>query len=181
MADIGVYSLDAALYVMGHPKPVSVSGIANNLLGTKYCKPTQGSWGWDPENLDVEDFGAANVRFEDGSMMIFKTSWIMHMDTLGGTLFLGTKGGMRLDPLTVYRNENEWGTMTDVKVDSENIDNIELFKRENLAFADAVRNNKPSPIPAHEMLITNVIIQGLIDSAAAGHEVQVSVPENRRQ
>ena len=46
-----------------------------------------------------------------------------------------------------------------------------------MAFAEAIWEGKPSPIPAHEMLITNVIIQGLIDSAAAGHEVAVSVPE----
>lgn len=175
VADIGVYSLDASLFVMGHPKPVSVSGIANNLLGTKYCQPTMGAWEWNPKELSVEDFGAGSVRFEDGRLMIFKTSWIMHMDSLGDTLFLGTKAGLRLNPLTVYRDE--WGTMNDVKVDVPQVEDIELFKSENLAFADAIRNNKPSPIPADEMLLTNVIIQGMLDSAAAGHEVQVSVPK----
>jgi predicted dehydrogenase len=115
VADIGVYSLDASLYVMGHPKPVAVSGIANNLLGTKYCKPVIGSWGWNPEELTVEDFGVASVRFEDGRLMTFKTSWIMHMDSLGDTLYLGTKAGLRLNPLTLYRDE--WGTMNDVKID----------------------------------------------------------------
>ena len=174
VADIGVYSLDAALYVMGHPKPVAVSGIANNLLGTRYSQPVVGGWEWDPNNLTVEDFGAGSVRFEDGRMMIFKTCWIMNMDSLGDTLFLGTKGGMKLHPLTVYRNE--WGATNDIQLNVPQVEDIELFKSENLAFADAVRNNKPSPIPAEQMLLTNVIIQGLIDSAAAGHEVQVSIP-----
>ena len=51
------------------------------------------------------------------------------------------------------------------------------FLDENLAFADAVREGKPSPIPADDMLLTNVIIQGLFDSAAAGgREVAVTVP-----
>ena len=31
-ADIGVYALDTALYLMGHPKPVAVSGITSNYL-----------------------------------------------------------------------------------------------------------------------------------------------------
>lgn len=176
VADIGVYSLDASLYVMGHPKPVAVSGIANNLLGTQYCKPVMGGWDWDPEKLSVEDFGVASVRFEDGRLMIFKTCWIMNMDSLGETLFLGTKAGLKLNPLTVFRNDNEWGTMNDIKVNVPSVEDIELFRSENLAFADAVRENKPSPIPADQMLLTNVIIQGLIDSAAAGHEVQVHVP-----
>ena len=46
-----------------------------------------------------------------------------------------------------------------------------------MAFAEAIWNGTPSPVPAEEMLITNVIIQGLIDSAKAGREVAVSVPE----
>jgi predicted dehydrogenase len=160
---------------MGHPKPVAVSGIANNLLGTQYCEPVMGSWKWNPKELTVEDFGVASVRFEDGRLMIFKTSWIMHMDSLGETLFLGTKAGMKLNPLTIYKDQ--WGLMTDIKPTVPQVEDIELFKSENQAFAMAVRENKPSPIPADEMLITNVIIQGLIDSAREGHEVAVSVPD----
>ena len=176
VADIGVYSLDATLCIMGHPKPVSVSGIANNILGTKFCKPVMGSWKWDPEKLQVEDFGVASVRFEDGALMTFKTCWIMHMDSLGGTFFLGTKAGLRMDPLTVFRHE--WGVLTDTVVQNvKETDAIEQFRRENVAFAEAIRDHKPSPIPPEQMLMTNVIIQGLIDSATAGREVQVSVPD----
>ncbi len=76
MADIGVYALDEVLHIMGHPKPVAVSGIANNLLG-KTHHPVEGSWKWVPEDLSVEDFGVASVRFENGALMVFKTSWIM--------------------------------------------------------------------------------------------------------
>lgn len=56
-------------------------------------------------------------------------------------------------------------------------DDVELFRRENLAFAEAIREGLPSPIPPEQMLLTNVIIQGLIDSAQAGREVAVAVPE----
>jgi predicted dehydrogenase len=176
VADIGVYALDVALDLMGHPKPVAVSGIANNILGTQYCKPVLGSWTWDPAELNVEDFGVASVRFDNGAMLVFKTAWIMHMDTMGGTFFLGTKAGLRLDPLTVYRHE--WGALTDVIVQNvPQVEGLEIFRREHRAFAEAIRKNLPSPIPADQLLLTNVIIQGLIDSSAAGHEVAVSVPE----
>jgi predicted dehydrogenase len=176
VADIGVYSLDASLCIMGHPKPVTVSGIANNILGTEFCKPVMGSWVWDPEKLQVEDFGVASVRFENGALMTFKTSWIMHMDSLGSNFFLGTKAGLRMDPLTIYRHE--WGVLTDTVVQNvKATDAYQQFRRENVAFAEAIREGKPSPIPPEEMLLTNVIIQGLIDSAAAGREVEVSVPD----
>jgi predicted dehydrogenase len=174
VADIGVYSLDEALWLMGHPKPVSVSGIANNTLGKSH-KPVRGSWKWDPENLSVEDFGVAWVRFDNGAAMVFKTTWIIHMDEIGGTFFLGTKAGLKMHPLTVFRHE--WGLMTDTQVKGiQEVEDIELFRREEIAFANAIRDGKPSPIPADEMIYTNVIIQGLIDSSAAGHEVQVKVP-----
>jgi predicted dehydrogenase len=174
VADIGVYALDEVLHLMGHPKPVTVSGIANNLLGTTH-EPPSGSWKWDPEELEVEDFGVASVRFENGAYLTFKTSWIMHMDSLGGNLVLGTKAGLRTNPLTVFRHE--FGMLTDTKPQLKDDSAVDLFRLENLAFAEAIRNGAPSPIPADEMLITNVIIQGLIDSAAAGREVAVSVPE----
>ena len=174
-ADIGVYCLDAALNLMGHPKPVAISGVANNLLGTKYCTPVVGGNLWRPEDLELEDFAVAWVRFDNGAAMVFKTCWIMHMDSIGGTFFLGTKAGLKLEPLTVFRNE--WGTMTDIAPQRiPQVDGAELFRRENAAFAQAIREGKPSPIPADQMLLTNVIIQGLIDSAAAGHEIAVSVP-----
>lgn len=173
VADIGVYALDEVLHLMGHPNPVSVSGIANNLLGTTH-KPVEGSWHWDPEKLEVEDFGVATVRFENGAMMVFKTSWIMHMDSLGSSLVLGTKAGLKLNPLTLFTHE--YNRLVDISPQPGGKDG-DLFLAKNMAFAEAIWEGKPSPIPAHEMLITNVIIQGLMDSAAAGREVAVHVPE----
>ena len=173
VADIGVYALDEVLHIMGHPKPVAVSGIANNILG-KTHHPVEGSWKWVPEDLSVEDFGVASVRFENGALMVFKTSWIMHMDSLGTNLVLGTKAGLKMHPLTLFTHQYE--RMIDITPQPGDKDG-DLFLAKNMAFAEAIWEGKPSPIPAHEMLITNVIIQGLIDSAAAGREVAVSVPE----
>jgi predicted dehydrogenase len=173
VADIGVYALDEVLHLMGHPKPVSVSGIANNLLGRTH-EPPPGFWKWDPDEIEVEDFGVASVRFENGALLTFKTSWIMHMDSLGSNLVLGTKAGLKMDPLTLFTQD--YGRLIDITPQPGGEDG-DLFLAKNMAFAEAVWNGTPSPVPADEMLITNVIIQGLIDSAAAGREVAVSVPE----
>ncbi|MCJ7548302.1 MAG: Gfo/Idh/MocA family oxidoreductase [Anaerolineae bacterium] len=173
IADIGVYALDEVLHLMGHPKPIAVSGIANNLLGTTH-QPVDGSWHWVPEDLEVEDFGVATVRFENGAMLVFKTSWIMHMDSLGGNLILGTKAGMKMNPLTLFKHD--YNRLVDISPQPGEKDG-DLFLAKNMAFAEAIWTGTPSPVPAEEMLITNVIIQGLIDSAKAGREVAVSVPE----
>jgi len=178
VADIGVYALDEVLHLMGHPKPVAVSGIANNLLGKAYTTPIEGAiqWAedWSPEDLTVEDFGVATVRFENGALLVFKTSWIMHMDSLGGNLILGTKAGLKMNPLTLFTHD--YNRLVDIQPQPGSKDG-DLFLAKNMAFAEAIWEGKPSPVPAQEMLITNVIIQGLIDSAAAGREVEVTVPE----
>jgi predicted dehydrogenase len=183
-ADIGVYALDTALHLMGHPKPVAVSAITSNYVSL-HSAPIIGQWGRNIDQTEVEDFAAAWVRFENGARLVFKTSWCMHMDSLGGTFFLGTRGGLRIgvgevrgpeEGVTVYRDE--FGALTDVKIQNvRSVEGIELFRRENAAFAEAVREGRPSPIDPEGMLLTNVIIQGVIDSAAAGgREVEVTVP-----
>jgi len=174
-ADIGVYCLFDAMYLMGWPKPVTVSGIANNTL-SKLSEPLLYTpWKrWEPADVTVEDFGVAWVRMENGAVLVFKTSWLMHMDSLGQTFFLGTHGGLKLEPLTYFHQQD--GLLINSVV-QELPEFKDPFLTENLAFADAVREGKPSPQPADEMLLTNVVIQGLIDSAAAGgREIPVHVP-----
>ena len=104
---------------------------------------------------------------------------------MGGTFFLGKQAGLRIgvsevrgpeEGVWVYRDE--FGALTDVQVQGvRTVQSIELFRRENAAFAEAVRGGQPSPIDPDGMLLTNVIIQGVMDSAAAGgKEVSVTVP-----
>ena len=175
-ADIGVYALDTALHLMGHPKPIAVSGITSNYLSLHNT--------WNPalKETEVEDFGVGWVLFDNGARLVFKTSWCMNMDSLGGTFFLGTKAGLRIgigevrgpqDGVRVYGDKDgefHDETFTD-------FESVDVFLAEDTAFIDAVREGKPSPIDPDGMLLTNVIIQGVIDSSeAGGREVEVTVP-----
>lgn len=172
-ADIGVYALDTALYLMGHPKPVAVSGITSNYLSK------HNTWNLALRETEVEDFAVGWVTFDNGARMVFKTCWCMNLDSLGGTIFLGTKAGLRLgvgevrgpqEGVFLYRDE--FGEPTTITVPTAG--SVDLFKTEDTAFANAIREGKPSPIDPDGVLLTNVIIQGVIDSAAAGgREVKV--------
>ena len=175
-ADIGIYALDTALYLMGHPKPVAVSGIASNELSLNNT--------WNPalKETEVEDFAVGWVLFDNGARMVFKTCWCMNMDSLGGTIFLGKQAGLRLgvmevrgpqEGVTVYGDED--GQIKDETFTE--FESVDVFQREDQAFIDAVREDKPSPIDPDGVLLTNVIIQGVIDSSeAGGREIEVSVP-----
>ena len=175
-ADIGVYALDTALYLMGHPTPVAVSGITSNYLSLHNT--------WNPalKETEVEDFGVGWVVFENGARMVFKTCWCMNMDSLGGTIFLGKKAGLRLgigevrgpeEGVRVYGDKD--GEIFDQEFTE--FESVSVFHEEDSAFIDAVREGKPSPIDPYGVLLTNVIIQGVIDSSnAGGREVAVTVP-----
>lgn len=176
-ADIGVYALDTALWLMGHPKPVAVMGMTSNELSLNNT--------WNPalKATEVEDFATGWVLFDNGARLVFKTCWCMNMDSIGGTIFLGNKAGLRIgigevrgpqDGVRVYGDK-------DGKVHDEEyteFPSADVFFEEDSAFIDAVRNGKPSPIDPDGMLLTQVIIQGVIDSQAkGGREVEVNVPK----
>jgi predicted dehydrogenase len=148
--DIGVYSLDTALHIMGHPKPVRVSALTQDYLGTHTGPPEfSDAWWWDPAKMEVDEFGAAWIRFDNGAVLVFKISWAVHAESLGQTYFLGTKGGLQLSPLTIYRDE--FGSMvnvTPVHLRSE----PDRFKEETGAFVNAVRSGGPNPIPIEEVI-----------------------------
>ena len=104
------------------------------------------------------------------------------MDSLGGTIFLGKKAGLRIgigevrgpqDGVRVYGDK-------DGKIHDETyteFESVSVFHEEDSAFIDVVRERKASPIDPYGVLLTNVIIQGVIDSSEAdGREVAVTVP-----
>src|SRR5699024_12875198 len=50
----------------------------------------------EADKFEVEDFGVAMIRLENDIILNFKISWAMHMETLGPTIFLGKKAGLKL-------------------------------------------------------------------------------------
>jgi len=174
IVDIGVYILDTALDILGHPKPVRVSALTQDYIGRHTSPPPfSDSWRWDPQKMEVDEFGAAWIRFENGAVLVFKISWAVHAESMGQTFFLGTQGGLQLSPLTIYRDE--FGCLvniTPVHLPPE----PDRFKEETGAFIQAVRAGGPAPIPIAEVIWTQVIMDGIYRSAKAGKEVPVGLP-----
>lgn len=174
VVDIGVYSLDTVLWLLNHPLPKRVSGVTYCHIGKQPGPPPLGSWHWNPETMEVEEFGAAFIRFEGDLTLNFKISWAMNLDSLGSTYFLGTKAGLRLSPLELYRDE--FGCMTTVTFQGLPQE-PDTFKEEILDFIRAIRNHLPSPIPPEQAILTNIIMDAIYRSAEAGEEVKVEIPE----
>ena len=183
--DIGVYNMHNSLYAMGYPKPVRVSAITEDYISQQ-----------DPRFrgiMDVEEFGAAWVRFEDGGVMVFKISWAIHQDSLGSSFCLGTESGISVDSAVVYADE--YSDELKKLVESEGLTAepnppegmttiqfsgfpaVDVWEAQMTAFREAVKSDGPSPIPPEGVMLTNVIMDGIFRSHKAGREVSVRVPE----
>ena len=52
-----------------------------------------------------------------------------------------------------------------------------LFDKKIRSFLDAIKTNGKPPVPSSQILYNQAIICGIKDSAEAGHEVEIQIPE----
>jgi predicted dehydrogenase len=172
LVDIGVYALHTALWLMGDPKPVSVSAMTADYLAKGFAGVGSG-WGgqWNRDDVEVEEFASAYVRFDNGATLVFKTAWASNLDSMGRTFFLGTQGGMALDPLEIYVNQQIAGL--NMTATPKGLKPVDDWAEKMRAFVEAVRAGGPSPIDPRGVYLTNVIMDGIARSAELGYEVKV--------
>ena len=110
--DIGVHMLDLLLWIMGNPKGCAASGMTYTKLANRdeqVLTSTADSGApvgvfnprpYDYREFDVEDLAVAFLRLENAATISLKTSWAANVpEGVGGTLILGTEGGIQIDPL----------------------------------------------------------------------------------
>lgn len=88
LIDLGVHRLDLALWLMGFPKPVSVSGSTYCKIANKIAKKARKSY-------DVEDVACGLVKFDNGATLIVEASWALNIGRRHLlTTLCGDKGGL---------------------------------------------------------------------------------------
>ncbi len=187
LADIGCYSLDMVLNAIGYPKPLTVSGYKSAFFGTdpNYCGYPDDKKAEYAGKFGVDDFAAAFIRLEGGVVLDFRIAWAMNINTPGDTIILGTKGGLRIPStdcwngsvggeMTVYHEVAGLQTETKIPIVKTSGD---LFDLKIRTFLDACKNGTPAPVPSSQILYNQAIIDGIVKSANAGHEVKIEIPE----
>ena len=166
--DIGIHVLDLACWFMGWPAPVSVSASLGTFLAR--WPDVAGEWGeWDRTRFDVEDFAVGFVRFANGAVLTLETSWLAFQperETVKVQCY-GTRGGL-VWPDGVLVGETSraaWDLrLTDV---SRNLAHHDVI----LAFAEAIRDGRPSPIPVEETLKGIRVLEAMYRSSELRREV----------
>ena len=168
--DLGVHRMDLAMWLMGGPQPVAVSAAVYNPIGSRLARRQR-------KTFDVEDLGAAFVRFEGGATLTLEASWAgfsgKNEDMV--TEVLGERGGI------VQRNVGE-GYDFEARVFSEEGGSMaETVIKQRLApapspyaeFIDALLEGRPSLATAEDGLKVQQVLDAIYLSAALGREVRI--------
>lgn len=175
--DIGVHILDLALWFMGNPDPITVTGTTTNRLSSK--NKVFSIWGdmEIPSDADVEEFGSAFLRFRNGASMTFEVSWLLHHDTGDKNMdcqvwLYGHKGGVQWPNNEIYLTDYEKKTNRQITVGSVEVKH-NPYAMECIEFAKSIINHDPSPIPAENSLQVALIIDAIYRSSRLGKEIRI--------
>ena len=141
------------------------------------------------ETFAVDDFAAAFIRLEGGIVLDFRIAWAMNMDTPGDTIILGTKGGLRIPStecwngtvggaMKIYHEVAGLQTVTEIPlIPSGKTLQDGLFYKKIRSFLDAIKYNRPAPVPTSQIIYNQAILDGIAKSANLGREIEIETPQ----
>lgn len=176
--DIGIHALDRALYVMGYPKPVRVTGATFAEFGPR----GQGLFGWGVDGVaagtagarfDVDDMAWAQIRFENDAVLQLQVAWAAHYPEEFRTQFFGSEGGALIDGFTDYEFYHDLnGEMVTIKPAQSGRQGVRTYRRLIENFVRHLDGDESAEIitPA-ETLTSARIIDAILRSAESGSEI----------
>ncbi|MHB1296592.1 MAG: Gfo/Idh/MocA family protein [Anaerolineae bacterium] len=178
MLDIGCHITDLALWVLGHPKPATVTGATYAEFGPK----AKGLGGWGADHypagarFDVDDLATAMVRFENGLSLTIEASWAGHGTDGQRVQLFGTEGGIEWNP-------KAFGKETPIKFFGENgmdlteefvpfaLPETSSYQREIAGWVAAIRAGSAPLVTGEQAAMVVQIVEGIYTSAVTGREV----------
>ncbi|HEX2948736.1 MAG TPA: Gfo/Idh/MocA family oxidoreductase [Armatimonadota bacterium] len=171
LIDLGVHRLDLALWLMGYPEPVSVSGSTFDHLArveaAKHQKP-----------FDVEDLACGMVKFANGATLIVEASWATythnseedHMETkLYGTkggLLQANVGGVKEFIAEIYTAEGD--QLFTKRLDKTMVDVPSPY----IEFINSILESREPMATAEQGVKVMKILEGIYRSAETGQEIR---------
>lgn len=175
LIDLGVHMIDLAVWIMGNPRPVAVSGsVYTKFADTEQSDSVHSAFGSKQQGgtFDVEDLATGFIRFENGASLQIEFSWASNVETEGRFVELrGTKAGFNLfnDDLKLFTEID--GTLCDIvpklpKDPGGHKSNINHF-------VDVVRE-RTEPIFVPQQGVDMIkILSAIYESAQTGREVRL--------
>lgn len=176
LIDLGVHMIDLSIWLMGNPKPVTVSGCTYSKFadGDDVSDSVHSNFGEKVAGgtFDVEDLAMGFIRFDNGASMQIEFSWASNIERESKFIELrGTKAGATTDNATESLKifTEEFGSTVDI---TPNLPKTYPGHEANLRhFADVLQNGTEpdfEPIQGVNMI---KILEAMYKSAETGHEI----------
>ena len=176
LIDLGVHVIDLARYIMGGPKPVSVYGVTNDLMGSRWnlrISAWESETAVDEPKFDVENLALALIRFDNGATLQLETSFNLNTKSDYGAIEIyGDKAGLDLNDFELHTVLG--GKHADIKrVNGESFDFGVAMDREALNFIRSAQGLEECVAPAEDGLEIMKVLDAVYLSAETGEAVKL--------
>lgn len=172
LIDIGVHALDAVWYLMGTPRPSSVSAQVFRNFEHIVKVPV----------FDVEDAAYAFIRFQDGAVVQLETSWAGNLtDDIpprkyfgresNNSVLYGSKASVRLKPFTLF--EDQGGELVTVPLQAKQ-DEANGFQLQLRNFIASLSGDSTPTNNADQAVALMKMIDAIYASSELGREVPIT-------
>ncbi|MBM7579634.1 Gfo/Idh/MocA family protein [Jeotgalibacillus terrae] len=172
LIDIGVHMLDLSLFLMGNPKPVTVTGATFAEFGPK--KKGIGTWGTPNWNgtFDVEDLATALIKMENGSTLTLEVSWAVHQNTTNDPFIdlMGSEAGVSISGDHAKILTEQFDRPVDIELTSTGKEVDERVKLSEHFIQCILEDKEPFP-SVMTGLTNNLILDAIYESSRTGREV----------
>ncbi|KAA0965553.1 Gfo/Idh/MocA family oxidoreductase [Sporosarcina sp. ANT_H38] len=176
LIDLGVHVVDIMWYLMGKPRPVSVSGNTYHRLGNRSHIENLSSYkaaDYDPTLNDVEDLTNALIRFENGASLFFDVSFTLQAKDDETTVKVyGDKGGAEIEPaLALVLEKNNTILNVTPQIDDLGFDFVKSFTNEINHFVECCQSGRETIAPIADGVEVMKMLNAIYESAKIGKEV----------
>lgn len=173
LIDLGVHMIDLAIWLMGNPTPVAVSGNTYmKFADNEVSDSVNSDFGDKNEDgtFDVEDLAMGMIRFDNGALLQIEFSWASNIEKENRFVELrGTKSGLSWSDSGVKFFTEENGELVDIS--SPTVDQ-EYGHRNNLRhFYDVVIEGKEPQFVPQQGIDMIKILCAIYESAKTGKEI----------
>lgn len=179
LIDLGVHMIDLAIYLMGNPTPVAVSGATYNKFADDDAEASSEHAAFGETKaggtFDVEDLAMGFIKFDNGACLQIEFSWASNIEE-GDKNFVelrGTKAGCKwINSGSEAKIFSEaFGNLIDVNVNADrSVGGHEANLRH---YVDVVLNGAKPDFEPQQGVNMIKILRAIYESAQTGKEVSL--------
>ncbi|WP_335872593.1 Gfo/Idh/MocA family protein [Bacillus sp. 2205SS5-2] len=174
LIDYGCHFLDLAIWLLGDPIPIEVSGTTYNKLSRMSDQVNE--WGdFDSKLFEVDDHVTAYIKFDNGASLLFETSWSANVKSDEENLSIsGETGGVDLFPF--HLNQMKHGMLLNSVANwIEGEDDPSLPQAKN--FINSCLGLEELIVKPEEAMKVSQIIASIYHSSETGRSIRLKEEE----